>query len=92
MPSILSCQQKIEQQFGTWLEVRHIVSNPIGDITTQTNSTLNRQLADIILNKTEIKKLDILNSSLFGGQPVIENYYGNNREEKSMISAIDIGI
>lgn len=74
--------KKIEQQFGTWLEVKHIVSNSIGEITTQTNSTLNKMLADIILNKTEIKKLDILNSSLFGDQPVIENYYGNNREEK----------
>lgn len=74
--------KKIEQQFGTWLEVKHIVSNSIGEITTQTNSALNKMLADIILNKTEIKKLDILNSSLFGDQPVIENYYGNNREEK----------
>lgn len=62
--------------------MKHIVSNSIGEITTQTNSTLNKMLADIILNKTEIKKLDILNSSLFGDQPVIENYYGNNREEK----------
>ncbi len=73
---------KLEQKFGTWLEVSHIVCDYLGEITTNTNEMLHRQLADIILNKPEIKRLDILSSSLFGGKTVIDNYFGNNIEEK----------
>jgi len=43
---------------------------------------MNKQLSEIILNKSEIKKLDVFISSFF--EPAkIENYYGKNVEEKT---------
>jgi len=73
---------KIEKEFGNRLEVRHITNNSVGEIVTQTNDELNKWLTDFILNKPEIKEMDILNPSLFNDQTVLDNYYGSSEEER----------
>lgn len=73
--------KKIEEKFGDWLNVEHIIQNQSGKIETVSNENLNKQLSEIVLNKTEIKKLDVLNSSIF--EPAkIDNYFGNTQQEK----------
>lgn len=73
--------KRIEQNFGDWIEVKHIVQHSGNDISTIANEDLNKQLAEIVLNKTEIKKLNILNHSLL--EPaIIDNYYGNTIQDK----------
>lgn len=73
--------KKIEQKFGDWIAVEHIVQPSNDDSSTISNEELNRQLSEIVLNKLEIKKLDILNHSLF--EPAkIDNYYGDTLQEK----------
>jgi len=73
--------KKIEQKYGEWIDVEHIVLNQNGKIDTVSNEVLNKQLTEIVLNKYEIKKLDVLNSSIF--EPArIENYFGDTVAEK----------
>ena len=73
--------KKIEQKFGEWLDVEHIIHNQSGLIETVSNENLNKQLSEIVLNKSEIKKLDVLNSSIF--EPAkIDNYFGKTQQEK----------
>lgn len=73
--------KKIEQKFGDWLEIEHIIKNQNGKIKTVSNENLNKQLSEIVLNKSEIKKLDVLNSSIF--EPAkIDNYFGKTQQEK----------
>jgi len=73
--------KKIEEKFGDWIEIEHITQNSNGRINTVSNESLNKQLEDTILNKSEIKKLDILNSSIF--EPAkIDNYFGQTQQEK----------
>lgn len=73
--------KKIEEKFGDWLNIEHIIQNQSGKIETVSNENLNKQLSEIVLNKTEIKKLDVLNSSIF--EPAkIDNYFGNTQQEK----------
>ena len=74
--------KKIEQEFGDWIEVKHIVNDSFGNIATLKNDVLNKYLSDTILNKSEIKKMNILSSSLFDDLAVIDNYYGSTVEEK----------
>ena len=71
----------IEQRFGDFIEVRHIVQNANGEITTLSNQEVDKQLRDAILKKSEIAKLDILSATL-AGPAIIENYFGNTIEEK----------
>lgn len=73
--------KKIEQKFGDWLDIEHIIKNQNGTIETVSNKNLNKQLSEIVLNKSEIKKIDILNSSIF--EPAkIDNYFGKTQQEK----------
>jgi len=73
--------KKIEQKFGDWLEVEHIIQNLSGKIDIVSNNNLDKRLSEIVLNKTEIKKIDVLNSSIF--EPAkIDNYFGNTQQEK----------
>lgn len=73
--------KKIEQKFGDWLDIEHIIKNQNGNIETVSNENLNNQLSEIVLNKSEIKKLDVLNSSIF--EPAkIDNYFGKTQQEK----------
>ncbi|MEI6349390.1 MAG: DUF488 domain-containing protein [Bacteroidota bacterium] len=73
--------RKIEEKFGDWLNVEHIIQNQSGKIGTVSNENLNKQLSEIVFNKTEIKKLDVLNSSIFESAK-IDNYFGNTQQEK----------
>lgn len=73
--------KKIEQKFGDWIEVKHIVQPSSDDISTISNEDLNKQLEEIVLNKIEIKKLNILNPSLL--EPAkIDNYFGDTIQDK----------
>lgn len=73
--------RKIESMFGEWLDVMHIVRDESGQIATITNQNLDQELRDLIFSKNEIKKLDVLSSSIFEAAK-IENYFGNTQEEK----------
>ena len=73
--------QKIEEKFGDWIEVLHITKNKNGEIKTVSNENINTELSEVIFNKTEIKKLDVLNSSMFESAK-IENYFGNTLQDK----------
>lgn len=73
--------KKLEQKFGDWLDIEHIIKNQNGNIETVSNENLNKQLSEIVLNKSEIKKIDVLNSSIF--EPAkIGNYFGKTQQEK----------
>jgi uncharacterized protein YfkK (UPF0435 family) len=73
--------KKIEQMFGDWIEVKHIIQNQYSKIDTVSNENLSKQLSEIVLNKSEIKKLDVLNTSIF--EPAkIDNYFGKTQQEK----------
>lgn len=73
--------KSIEQRFGDWITVEHIIQDEKGQLTTISNSDLDKELEELVLNKNEIKKLDLLGSSFFGPSR-LENYYGNTQEEK----------
>lgn len=73
--------KKIEQKFGDWLNVEHFIVNQSGKIDTVSNEIIAKQLLEIVLNKSEIKKLDVLNSSIFESAK-IDNYFGKTQEEK----------
>lgn len=73
--------RKIEQCFGEWLEVEHIVKNKNGEISTITNSQLNEELSRVIFAKEEVKKLNLMQGD-FLNPPKIENYFGNSIKEK----------
>jgi hypothetical protein len=71
----------IEQKYGEWMEVEHLTQNSRGEIETVTNEKLNKQLSELVLNKNEIKKLDVLTSSFF--EPAkIQNYFGDTLQDK----------
>lgn len=73
--------KKIEQKYRDWIEIQHIVQPSSDDVITITNEDIDKQLVEIVLNKIEIKKLDILNSSLL--EPAkIENYFGDSIQDK----------
>lgn len=73
--------QKIEEKFGDWIEVLHITKNKNGEIETVSNNKINTELSEVIFNKSEIKKLDVLTSSFFESAK-IENYFGNTLQDK----------
>lgn len=73
--------KKIEEKFGDWIEVHHITKNKLGEIVTISSEEINKELSEVVFNKTEIKKLDVLNSSFF--EPArINNYFGNTIQDK----------
>jgi len=75
--------KKIEEKFAEWIEVLHITKNQSGEIETVYTENLNKELSEIVLNKTEIRKLDVLNSSIF--EPAkIENYFGDSIQDKTI--------
>lgn len=75
--------KSLEQKFGDWLTVEHIIQDEGGQITTISNSALDKKLEELILKKNEIKKLDILSSSFFG-QSRLDNYFGDTQDERLM--------
>lgn len=75
--------KKIEEKFGDWIEVLHITKNKLGEIKTVSSEEINKELSELVLNKTEIKKLDVLNSSFF--EPAkINNYFGATVQDKTI--------
>lgn len=75
--------KSIEQKFGDWITVEHIIQDEEGQMTTISNSALDKKLEELILKKNEIKKLDILSSSFFGPSRLY-NYFGDTQEERLM--------
>jgi len=75
--------KRIEQVLGDWVEVEHIVQPSSDDLSTISNEEVTKQLADIVLNREEIRKLDILNASLLGPAK-IDNYFGDTLKEKTI--------
>jgi len=73
--------KKIEQNFGDWIDVEHITLNQTGKIDNVSNENINKQFSEIVLNKPEIRKLDILTSNLFESAK-INNYYGDTLQDK----------
>lgn len=73
--------KKLEERFGSWLTVRHIIQDKVGQITTVTNSEIDRELSELILKKSEVKRLDLLAPSFYGPAK-IDNYFGETQEEK----------
>lgn len=71
----------IEQRFGDCIEVKHIIKDANNLLSIVSNKELDQQLSEIILNKSEIKELNILNSSILGPAR-IENYLGKSLQEK----------
>lgn len=73
--------KKIEEKFGDWMEVVHITKNQNGEIVTVTSENLNKELSEIILNKSEIKKLVILQYEI-DNPAKIDNYFGDSIQDK----------
>jgi hypothetical protein len=73
--------KSIEQRFGDRITVEHIIRDEEGQMTTISNSALDKKLEELILRKNEVKKLDILNSSFFGPSR-LDNYFGDTQEER----------
>ena len=73
--------RKLEQCFGDWLEVEHIVKYKSGEITTVTNSQLNEELERMVFAKDEVKKLNLMQGDLMGRIP-INDYFGKTIKEK----------
>lgn len=78
----------LEQRFGDWLEVRHIVANDAGadanadtytSYATVSNSDLDKQLEAFVIKKDKMGEL--LFPSLLGDDP-LSKYAGNNRQEQ----------
>jgi uncharacterized protein (DUF488 family) len=75
--------KKIEEKFGDWIEVLHITKNKLGEIETISSQEINKELSEQVFNKTEIKQLDVLNSSFF--EPAkINNYFGATLQDKTI--------
>jgi len=73
--------KRIEQTFEDWIEVEHLVQPSSSDSSTISNEEVTKQLSKMVLNRMEIKKLDILNASLL--EPAkIDHYYGDTLQEK----------
>ena len=63
----------LEQRFGDWLEVRHIVEKSDGRIDYISNSDLDKQLERFVKNK-------VLNPIF--EDIILGNYFGNTKQEK----------
>lgn len=71
----------IEQKFGDMIEVQHIIKPSNSDSSIISNKEIGMHLNKIVLNKMEIKKLNIFNHTLL--EPaIIDKYCGNTLEEK----------
>ena len=68
----------LEQRYGDWLEVRHIVENPGGGIYFISNSDLDKQLENFVCERKGIKNL--LNPMF--KDDVLAHYFGETDKEK----------
>ena len=74
--------RKLEEKYGEWLSVRHITMDEYGNIIILSNQEVDKQLKNTILNKSEIKKLDVLVDNPMFGDAVLDKYYGSTRQEQ----------
>jgi uncharacterized protein (DUF488 family) len=73
--------KKIEEKYGEWIEVLHITKNHQGEIVTKSTEEINKELEEVVFQKTEIKNLDVLNPNFF--EPAkIDNYFGGTEQDK----------
>lgn len=73
--------KRIEQALGDCVEIEHVVEPSSDTPSTISNQEVTKQLTDIVLNRAEIRKLDIRNPSLLNPAK-IDNYFGDTLEEK----------
>lgn len=73
--------KKIEQKYGEWIEIKHITTNQDEIIDTISNEELTRKMHEIVLSKSEIKKINVLEPTIFG-DAIINNYFGETQKEK----------
>lgn len=71
----------LEERYGDWIEVRHIIKDSRGMICTITNEELNRELENKILNRHDVRALNIQQIPLVGDAP-IEKYAGESQQER----------
>jgi len=76
----------LEQRFGDWLEVKHIIldANADNGISTITNAILDKKLEDKIFSRTEIQNLKIEEGNLFEPEPKISKYGGTTLDEQKI--------
>lgn len=74
--------RKIEQTFGEWIDVEHIIKDEKGEIKTISNKELDKELSETLFKREEIKKLNLLENDLFSGEARIDNYFGNTIQDK----------
>jgi len=65
----------LEQRFGDWLEVRHIIEKSDGGIGYMSNSDLDKQLEEFVCEKKHIL------NSMFKDE-ILDNYFGETEQEK----------
>lgn len=65
----------LEQRYGDWLEVRHIIEKPDGGICFISNSDLDKQLEEFVCEKKHVL------SPMFK-QEILDNYFGKTEQEK----------
>ncbi len=71
----------LEEKCGEWLSVRHITTDIDGNIVILTTQEVDKQLQEIILNRKEIKNLNVMQFSMFA-ESVLDKYYGTSDQEK----------
>lgn len=74
--------KSLEERFGEWLSVQHIIRNTDGTLGTLSNEDLNKLLEKTIFAKQEIRRLDVLNKGIFEDHAKIDNYFGDTLEDK----------
>lgn len=65
----------LEQRYGDWLEVRHIVEKPDGGIYFISNSDLDKQLEIFVCEKKKVL-------NMMFKEEILDNYFGNTEQEK----------
>ena len=65
----------LEQKYGDWLEVRHIVEKSDGSIGYISNCDLDKELEICVCGKTHVL------SSMFKDE-ILDNFFGNTEKEK----------
>ena len=65
----------LEERYGDWLEVRHIIEKPDGGVCFISNIDLNKQLEDFVCKKTGVL------SPMFKDE-ILDNYFGETEQEK----------
>lgn len=71
----------LEEKYGEWLEVKHIVRGANGQIETLTNRRLEQLLKETILKKDIVRKMNVTEQPMFG-TCVLDSYYGDTQEQK----------